>query len=270
MVSLKATLIGGVTGFLGMVIAFVGIIGAALLYQSACPFRPFFIRQPIPIFIPVPNTGYSAVIQHVSELGVGPTSHMFNTSLILAGVLAIPFLICLLQPLGEFLDCENRRGFGNSSFHWPHRPCSLHGDAVRHPHFLLKRFLHIHRRLHRADHLHHPFFGLFHVGTRVARGNLCNCGHSILRADVHNGLQRRDGVDRGPDNTGLGSRSLTANDNQRKRSSLATNHKDNSLNNHQSPLFLERSRTDQPPSSCGCFWKLFKRCRKTRHRLKQG
>ncbi len=101
MVSLKSTLIGGVTGFLGMVIAFVGIIGAVLLYQSACPFRPFFIRQPIPIFIPVPNTGYSAVIQHVSELGVGPTSYMFNTSLILAGVLAIPFLICLLQPLGS-------------------------------------------------------------------------------------------------------------------------------------------------------------------------
>ncbi len=100
MVSSKTALIGGVIGFLGSLIALCGIIGAALLYQSACPFRPFFIRQPIPIFIPIPNTGYNALVQHVSELGVGPTSYMFNTSLILAGVLAVPFFICLLQPLG--------------------------------------------------------------------------------------------------------------------------------------------------------------------------
>jgi len=96
----RMTLIGGITGLVGMITAFIGIIGGAFLYGGSS-FRPFFIREPFPIFLPWPNTGISIVVQHVSELGIGPTSFMFNTGLIIAGILAIPLLICLIKPLGN-------------------------------------------------------------------------------------------------------------------------------------------------------------------------
>jgi hypothetical membrane protein len=94
------TLIGGILGLVAMVIAFFGIIGGALLYGESS-FRPLIITQPFTIFLPWPNTGIDILTQHVSELGTGPTSFMFNTSLFVAGVLAIPFLVCLIKPLGN-------------------------------------------------------------------------------------------------------------------------------------------------------------------------
>jgi hypothetical membrane protein len=98
---LPLTFIGGVVAFLGITIAVVCILGAVFLYTSVSPVMPYSVK--IFLFrtwVPVPNFGYSWTRQAISDLGVGPTSFMFNVGLIITGILYLPFLPTILKPLG--------------------------------------------------------------------------------------------------------------------------------------------------------------------------
>ncbi|MHA1579655.1 MAG: DUF998 domain-containing protein [Candidatus Freyarchaeota archaeon] len=96
---LPLTFVGGVIGFVAINIAMICILGAVLLYTCS-PLKPY----PINLFgyrtwIPGPNVGYSWTTQWISDLGVGPSSYMFNVGLMVTGVLCIPFFPTLLEPL---------------------------------------------------------------------------------------------------------------------------------------------------------------------------
>ncbi|WXG40001.1 MAG: DUF998 domain-containing protein [Candidatus Freyarchaeum deiterrae] len=102
--SLTLTL-GGILFLAMLVVTSIGIYGAIFLY-TRFPLRPYTISlfgvSQIPsIWIPGPNTGYSIFYQYISDLGVGPSSFLFNASMIIAGVLTIPAFPTLLRPLGS-------------------------------------------------------------------------------------------------------------------------------------------------------------------------
>ncbi|MFB0563360.1 MAG: DUF998 domain-containing protein [Candidatus Lokiarchaeia archaeon] len=103
---LPLTFIGGILLLAMLITTTVGIFGAVLLYTSF-PLKPY----PIPLFgilnmlpsmwIPVPNLGYRVFTEFISDLGVGPSSFIFNGGMILAGALTILVFPTLLKPLGS-------------------------------------------------------------------------------------------------------------------------------------------------------------------------
>jgi len=137
---LPLTFIGGVIGFVAINIAMICILGAVLLYTCS-PLKPY----PINLFgyrtwIPGPNVGYSWTTQWISDLGVGPSSYMFNVGLMVTGVLCIPFFPTLLEPL----EYTGGRG-GPNSRRGSHRNRSFpreHGCLAR---SLLSNLLVAHR-----------------------------------------------------------------------------------------------------------------------------
>ncbi len=95
------TLIGGIIAVVIISFAAACILGAVLLYTSS-PLKPY----PINFFgfatwIPGPNVGYSWTTQWISDLGVGPSSFIFNVGLMITGVICLPFFPTLLKPLGH-------------------------------------------------------------------------------------------------------------------------------------------------------------------------
>ncbi|MFB0563358.1 MAG: DUF998 domain-containing protein [Candidatus Lokiarchaeia archaeon] len=95
------TLIGGILGFVAISIAVICILGAVFLYTSASPLMPYSVKLfTFRTWIPIPNFGYDWTRQAISDLGVGPTSFMFNVGLMITGVLCFPFFPTLLGSLG--------------------------------------------------------------------------------------------------------------------------------------------------------------------------
>nr|MDO8083049.1 DUF998 domain-containing protein [Candidatus Freyarchaeota archaeon] len=98
--------IGGILLLAMLIITAVSIFGAALLY-TRFPLKPypihlFDVTNLVPrIWIPLPNYGYSIFQEFISDLGVGPSSFLFNTGMIISGALAIPVFPMLLRPLGS-------------------------------------------------------------------------------------------------------------------------------------------------------------------------
>ncbi|MGQ9720922.1 MAG: hypothetical protein ACUVXA_06315 [Candidatus Jordarchaeum sp.] len=93
-------LIGGIIGFVAISIAVICILGAVFLYTSASPFMPYAVKLGFRFWVPVPNFGYTWTTQAISDLGVGPTSFMFNVGLIITGILCFLFFPTLLGSLG--------------------------------------------------------------------------------------------------------------------------------------------------------------------------
>jgi len=94
------TLIGGIIAVVAISIAVICILGAVFLYTSASLSMPLAVKFfGFRTWIPFPNYGYDWTHQAISDLGVGPTSFMFNVGLIITGVLCFPFFPTLLKPL---------------------------------------------------------------------------------------------------------------------------------------------------------------------------
>ncbi|MEM3526455.1 MAG: DUF998 domain-containing protein [Candidatus Jordarchaeaceae archaeon] len=92
----RLILIGGILAVISMSVNLICVLGAVITYTSL-PFRLDWLFY-LPIL--VPNTGYSMVNQAISELGVGPSAPLFNTGLIIGGILALPIFPCLLGLFG--------------------------------------------------------------------------------------------------------------------------------------------------------------------------
>ncbi|MEM3587697.1 MAG: DUF998 domain-containing protein [Candidatus Jordarchaeaceae archaeon] len=98
--------LGGILLLAMLIITSIGIFGAVLLYNSF-PLKPFPIYlfgvlNLVPGFwLPVPNYGYTILREFISDLGVGPSSFLFNTSMIIAGLLLIAAFPTFLKPLGS-------------------------------------------------------------------------------------------------------------------------------------------------------------------------
>ncbi len=67
------------------------VLGALAMYASF-PFRPLYVHWlPKPFsLLPVANTGFSIWYMYISELGIGPSSLIFNVGVALASIIAIP------------------------------------------------------------------------------------------------------------------------------------------------------------------------------------
>ncbi len=97
----QLTLVGGIIAVVAISIAVICILGAVFLYTSASPLMPYSVRLfNFRTWIPIPNFGYDWTRQAISDLGVGPTSFMFNVGLMITGVLCFPFFPTLIEPLG--------------------------------------------------------------------------------------------------------------------------------------------------------------------------
>lgn len=103
--SLTLTL-GGLLFLAMLIITSISIYGAILLYNSF-PLKPypiylFGVLNLVPGFwFPVPNYGYSVFREFISDLGVGPSSSIFNAGIIISGLLTIAVFPTLLKPLGS-------------------------------------------------------------------------------------------------------------------------------------------------------------------------
>lgn len=93
----RSTLISGLFAVVSMCVGIVSILGAVVLYSSS-PLKPAFIRG-FPFPFPVLNSGYVIFGQYISELGIGPSSFLFNYGLMVTGVLAVPLFPGLLKLL---------------------------------------------------------------------------------------------------------------------------------------------------------------------------
>lgn len=99
----RAIFLGGILLLAMLIISTLGIFGAVFLYNSS-PLKPYpieFINRIALFWIPVPNYGYSVFFDFISDLGVGPSSFIFNTGMIIAGALNIPVYPTLIKPLGS-------------------------------------------------------------------------------------------------------------------------------------------------------------------------
>ncbi|MEM2958102.1 MAG: DUF998 domain-containing protein [Candidatus Jordarchaeaceae archaeon] len=102
---LPLTFIGGVLLLAMLIVSAVSILGAVLLYTSF-PLKPYPVHflgiKLLPnVWIPAPNFGYEVFTNFISDLGVGPSSFIFNTGMIISGVLAVLVFPTLLRPLGN-------------------------------------------------------------------------------------------------------------------------------------------------------------------------
>jgi hypothetical membrane protein len=88
----RLILIGGIFAVVSMAVDLVCVLGAVFTYTGS-PFRMLWISY-FPMVIP--NTGYSMTSQAISELGVGPSAFLFNTGLVIAGILTLPVFPGLL------------------------------------------------------------------------------------------------------------------------------------------------------------------------------
>jgi hypothetical membrane protein len=96
----RMVLVGAVFAVVSMVVELVCVLGAVFTYGESL-FRPLaVIVLENPLFIPVLNSGYSMTSQAISELGVGSSAFLFNTGLIIAGILALPVFPGLLGLFG--------------------------------------------------------------------------------------------------------------------------------------------------------------------------
>lgn len=98
---ISLTLVGGIIAVVIISFAVACILGAVLLYTSS-PLKPYQVNLfGFATWIPGPNSGYSWTTQWISDLGVGPSSFIFNVGLIITGVICLPFFPTLLIPLGH-------------------------------------------------------------------------------------------------------------------------------------------------------------------------
>jgi len=96
----RYTLIGGIIAVALISFAVACILGAVLLYTSS-PLKPYSVNLfGFATWIPGPNVGYSWTTQWISDLGVGPSSFIFNVGLMITGVICLPFFPTTLKPLG--------------------------------------------------------------------------------------------------------------------------------------------------------------------------
>jgi hypothetical membrane protein len=88
----RMVLIGAIFAIVSMSVELICVLGAVFTYTSF-PFRMLWF-----LYVPmvIPNTGYSMTGQAISELGVGPSAFLFNTGLIIAGILTLPVFPGLL------------------------------------------------------------------------------------------------------------------------------------------------------------------------------
>ncbi|MGQ9722865.1 MAG: DUF998 domain-containing protein [Candidatus Jordarchaeum sp.] len=99
------TFIGGILLLAMLIISTVSILGAVSLYTSF-PLNPYPIHllgiKLLPtIWVPVPNYGYRVFTEFISDLGVGPSSFIFNGGIIIAGAITVLMFPTLLKPLGS-------------------------------------------------------------------------------------------------------------------------------------------------------------------------
>lgn len=90
--SSRMVLIGAIFAVVSMSVDLIFVLGAVFTYTSL-PFRMLWSFY-FPMLIP--NTGYSMMDQAISELGIGPSAFMFNTGLIIGGILSLPVFPGLL------------------------------------------------------------------------------------------------------------------------------------------------------------------------------
>nr|MDO8081186.1 DUF998 domain-containing protein [Candidatus Freyarchaeota archaeon] len=88
----RMVLIGAIFAVVSMSVDLICVLGAVFTYSSI-PFRMLWTTY-FPMLIP--NTGYSMMDQAISELGVGPSAFLFNTGLIIGGILTLPVFPGLL------------------------------------------------------------------------------------------------------------------------------------------------------------------------------
>lgn|GEM_PF-897349 len=93
-------LIGGISIVAAVLTGLLALILAVTLYTSSLimPVYPKFL--PVKLTFPCINVGYSLFWQYISELGMGPTAPIFNTGMIIAGLLALPFFTVARKVLG--------------------------------------------------------------------------------------------------------------------------------------------------------------------------
>lgn len=84
--------VGAMFAVVSMSVELICVLGAIFTYTSI-PFRLLWISY-FPLLIP--NTGYSITEQYISELGIGPSASLFNTGLVIGGILALPIFPGLL------------------------------------------------------------------------------------------------------------------------------------------------------------------------------
>lgn len=96
-VSSNITLIGGLFAVISTLVGAGFILGAVVTY-TAFPFRPISLPG-FPIILPVLNTGYNLMRQFVSEMSAGPSSFLYNTGIIVSGILALPFYPTIIRLL---------------------------------------------------------------------------------------------------------------------------------------------------------------------------
>jgi len=108
-----------------------------LLYASS-PLAPLYVRMmqdylnlawffysssPLALYAGIPflaprisfpfiNVGYSPFWEYISELGMGPTAHIFNTGMIIAGLIAVPVFALAHTVLGSSRAVKVGRAIG--------------------------------------------------------------------------------------------------------------------------------------------------------------
>jgi hypothetical membrane protein len=97
MASANTTLIGGLFAVISTLVGAGCILGAVVTYTSL-PFRPISFSG-LPIIIPVLNTGYNLMQQFVSEMSAGPSAFLYNSGIIVSGILALPFYPAIIKLL---------------------------------------------------------------------------------------------------------------------------------------------------------------------------
>ncbi len=81
----------------------LALVLAVALYASS-PIMPVFPKfLPVKLTFPCVNVGYNPAWQYISELGMGPTASIFNTGMIVAGLLALPAFTVARRVIGSSL-----------------------------------------------------------------------------------------------------------------------------------------------------------------------
>ncbi|MEM1658079.1 MAG: DUF998 domain-containing protein [Candidatus Jordarchaeales archaeon] len=79
-------------------------LNLAWFFYSSSPLALIYARIPFlapRVSFPFINVGYSPFWQYISELGMGPTAHIFNTGMIITGIIAVPVFALAHTVLGH-------------------------------------------------------------------------------------------------------------------------------------------------------------------------
>ena len=98
-------ILGGILFLATLVVSTISIFGAVLLYTSSpftlYPSRLFGVSLLPNAEILSLNFGYSTFHYFISDLGIGPSSWLFNTGMVITGIITIAAFPTLLKPLGS-------------------------------------------------------------------------------------------------------------------------------------------------------------------------